>query len=370
MRVIFILLLCLPIMAGAQNTVPALGFLEIEPDARGSAMGLTGVATAPDNFIFYNPAKIAMLAGQEYGLSAGYVPYLRQLAKGMGMAAVQGFRRMDEQTSIGLDLRYFALGKVRFKDDTGYDIYEYNPTEWAIGLSYARQLSEYSSIGLTVRYINSRPAAGIEFEGQEIKTANALGTDLGFYYCNVALSELPGYTGGILRGGVRLANIGTKVKYHAGSLSAFQPMNLRGGFSYTFPSPGGEHFFTCNAEAYKLLVPPPPVRDGNGSVVSGKDPETTNVPAAFFAGLVDMKGWGGGLGLEYSYQQRFFLRGGIHYENPDYSARQLATAGAGFQLGTFHMDVSYFAGLGQPAGAANYQAQTFKITLGVQLAAE
>lgn len=352
-----------------QNPVPALGFLEIEPDSRGSAIGLTGVASSPDNYVFYNPAKISMITGQEYGVSAGYVPYLRQLAKGMGMASLQGFRRMSEQTAIGLDLRYFALGKIRFKDDTGYDIYQYNPTEWTIGITYSRIITDFSSIGLSARYVNSRPAAGIEFQGQEIKTANALAMDIGYYYCNIAQSELPGYTGGIFRGGISLANLGTKVKYHAASLSAFQPMNMRAGLSYTFPSPGEEHHFTCNAEAYKLLVPSPAVRNADGQVISGKDPETTNVPAALFASLGEMKSWGGGLGVEYNYQDRFFLRGGVHYENPDYSSRQLVTVGAGFLLNTFHLDISYYAPLATKSGV-NYQGQTFKISLGLVIPTE
>jgi hypothetical protein len=353
-----------------QSPVPGLGFLMIEPDARGSAAGLIGVASSPDNFVFYNPAKLAMQPGQEYGISAGYVPYLRKLVKGIGLATIQGFRRMDEETAIGLDIRYFSLGEIQFKDETGYDIYAYNPAEWTIGLTYSRQLSEYSSIGFSCRYINSRPAAGIEYQGQEIKTASAIGADIGFYYSSIAVSELPGYTGGILRGGLSLANLGTKVKYHANGGSAFQPMTFRSGLSYTFPSEAGEHLFSVTGEISKLLLPPAVERDGNGNIIAGRDPENTNVPAAFFAGWGNMKSWGAGFGAEYLYQQRFFLRAGIHYESPEFSSKQLATLGAGFQHGAFHFDMSYFAGFGQQAGAQNYQSQTFKITLGVMIASE
>lgn len=352
-----------------QRPMAGLGFLQIEPDARGSSMGLTGVATSPDNFVFYNPAKLAMQSG-EYGISGGYVPYLRKLIKGIGLATVQGFRRMDDETSIGLDLRYFSLGEINFKDETGYDIYAYNPAEWAIGLTYSRKLSEYSSMGLTVRYINSRPAAGIEYQGQEIKTASAIGTDIGFYYCSIASSELPGYTGGILRGGLSLSNLGTKIKYHVNGGSAFQPMAFKGGLSYTFPSLAGEHLFSLTGEVSKLLIPPIPERDEQGRIISGKDPENTNVPAAFFAGWGYMKSWGAGVGVEYLYQQRFYLRGGVYYESPEFSSKQLATLGAGFQLSNFHCDLSYFAGLAQHANTQNYQSQTFKITLGVTIASE
>lgn len=367
--VLFYVIICISLTAQAQSPAPALGFLEIEPDARSSAMGGIGVATSPDNFVFYNPAKVAMRAGYEYGISAGYVPYLRRLVKGIGMATMHGFRRLDDQTCIGLDLRYFSLGAVSFKDETGYPIYEYNPTEWTIGLTYSRQLSEYNSIGITARYINSRPAAGIQYQGQEIKTANAAGVDFGYYYCSVAASELNGYTGGIFRGGLSFSNLGTKVVYYSAGGSAFQPMNFRAGVSYTFSSPG-DHLFSLSGEVIKGLVPAPVIRDDNGDIISGKDPATTNVPAAFFSSWADMKGWGVGAGVEYLYRQQFFLRGGIHYENPDYSPKQLATVGAGFQLGAFHLDLSYYTAIVQKTGATNAQAQTFKISLGVILAAE
>lgn len=372
MRTVVLIILvfaCSQLVRG-QNPAPALGFLQIEPDARGSALGLTGVATSADNFVFYNPAKLSMQPGQEYGISAGYVPYLSKLARGMGMAALQGFRRMDEQTSIGLDLRFFSLGEVQFKDETGYDIYAYNTSEWAIGLTYSRQLSEYSAIGITGRYINSRPAAGIEYQGQQIRTANAIAADIGFFYSSVGVSELAGYTGGIFRSGLSLSNLGTKIKYHEHGGSAYQPMTFRGGASYTFASEAGEHQITITGELTKLLLPPPAVRDESGNVISGTDPESTNVPAAFFAGWSNTKSWGAGAGLEYLYRQQFYIRAGVHYESPEFSSKQLGTAGIGCQLGAFQCDLSYFTSIAQKANAQNYQAQTFKITVGLSFMSE
>lgn len=366
-KALFVLILSLTgSIARCQNLAPALGFLQIEPDGRGSATGLTGVATSPDNFTFYNPAKIAM-HNASYGLSAAYSPYLQKLVKGIGLACMEGFRKMDEDNTIGIEVRYFTLSKIAFKDAVGYDIYTYNPSEWTVGLTYARKLSEYASFGLTARYISSRPAAGIEYQGTDIRTASAVGADIGYYYSSVGASEQTGYTGGIFRLGLSLQNLGTKVKYHSGNGAAFQPMTFRGGLSYSLPTAGDQHQVTFSADLTKLLLPSPPVTDQDGNTLSGKDPDQTSVPAAFFTGWTESAGWGGGIGVEYLYQQRFFLRIGGHYESPNVSSKQLMTFGMGCLLGAFHCDLSYFSAVGAQTSATNYQAQTVKLTLGINI---
>ena len=364
----FLLLICVEVKAQtADNPAPALNFLKIEPDGRGSALGLTGAATEPDNFsIFYNPGKLAMMPSYEYGLSASYVPWVSNLVKGVGMASAQGFRRLDDQSAIGLDLRFFSLGKINFKDETGYDIYSYNPTEYSIGITYSAQLSDYAAVGISFRYINSRPALGIPYAGVEIKSASAIGGDIGYYYCNIPAGELENYAGGIFRGGLVLQNLGSKVKYHNASYAAFQPMNLKAGVSYTLPSQAAEHFFTISADINKLLVPGEPVRDEDGRIISGKDPVSTSVPAALIESWKYSKSLGAGIGIEYNYRYNFFLRAGMYYEHPDFSPKQLGTFGIGFRKGIFHVDMSYFTGLNQKTGA-NYQSQTFKISLGLQM---
>lgn len=350
-----------------KNPTPALNFLRIEPDAKGSGLGLTGAATEPDNFsIFYNPGKLAMMPAYEYGISAGYVPWISRLVKGIGLASAQGFRRLDEYSAIGLDIRFFSMGKIDFKDELGYDIYSYTPAEFAIGITYSLMLSDYAAIGASLRYINSRPALGVTYGGEEIKSANAIGGDVGYYYCSVPTGEIENYLGGIFRGGISLQNLGSKVRFLSSGDAAFQPMNLKVGIAYTLPSFNGEHFLTISADANKMLVPPEPVRDASGNIIEGKDPAEITVPAAFFESWKYAQSVGAGFGAEYSYKNTFFLRAGAYYEPPDFSPRQLATVGAGLRKGMFHLDLSYFAGLGKAAGSNN-QAQTFKISLGMNM---
>ncbi|RAI96997.1 hypothetical protein LX64_05177 [Chitinophaga skermanii] len=350
MKNLFTLLLWFSVVhVNAQNPAPALGFLGIEPDARGSALGLCGTSTLPDvSSVFYNPAKVAAVPS-EYGFSANYVPYMRQLASGMGLASLQGFRRMDDVTAIGLDVRFFSLGKIEFKDETGYDIYTYNPSEWCIGITYSRLLSNYSFIGFTARYINSRPAAGIEAQGSEVKIANAIAADLGYYYSSVAREDMESFNGGFVRFGASFLNIGTRVRYQQNVTGALQPMCLRIGSGYSYKTEGNEHAISLDIEILKPLLP--------------EDSNNRTVPSAIVAGLGYFKAWEAGAGVEYLYQNRFFLRGGVHYGNTLLSTRQLATFGTGFQSGLFNCSVSYYAAL--PGKNLNYNSQTFKISLGL-----
>lgn len=354
--------------------VTSLNFLTISPDAKGSALGGTGAATAPDPFsVYWNPAKLSMVK-DEYGGAIGYSPWLSKIDKGMGLASFTGYKKMgDEKSTIGLDIRYFSLGKILFQDEIGSDLFTYNPTEYTIGITYATQLSEFGGIGLTFRYIRSQPALGVEYRGQVVKSVNAIGADIGYYYHNVAISEQDGYYGNIYRFGAVLQNIGTKVSYLSNTRKTFQPMNLKIGMAYTFANDNNDNTFTIAADFNKLLVPTPPLLDSNGNISSGKDPDV-GVPAAIFSSWGDAPGGFAeeireitlGLGLEYSYRDQFFLRAGMLYENPSKGNQQLITAGCGFRAKNFNADMSYYAPFSSNPGN-NAHAQTFKISIGINI---
>ena len=101
-------------------------------------------------------------------------------------------------------------------------------------------------------------------------------------------------------------------------------------------------------ETNKLLVPTPPVRDENGEVIQGED---NDVPP--FAGLFQSFGDAPGgsseewneviwnTGVEYNYNQSFFLRGGYQYEHETKGNRKYFTLGLGLQYNVFGLDFAY-----------------------------
>lgn len=348
----------------------SLNFLTIVPDARGASLGMTGAATSPDCYsLYWNPAKLSFIP-DEFGAEISYAPWLTKIAKGMGLASFDGYKKMSTRSVLGLDIRYFSLGKTQFIDENGYDIYKYSPTEYTVGITYAQQLTDYSGIGITIRYIRSQPALGIQYQGLDVKTANAVGSDIGFYFSNVPYNQTDNW-GNTFRAGVVLQNLGSKVKYYQTSDPYFQPMNLKAGISYTFIGRNNNNnSFTISGDINKYLVPTPPIYDSTGqNIVKGKDPNVS-VPIAIFSSWADAPGgfseeikeFSLGIGMEYCYNNFFFLRGGLYYENQEKGNRQVATAGLGIKTNGFNMDISYFI----PYSAnQNQLGQTFKISLGL-----
>jgi hypothetical protein len=70
-----------------------------------------------------------------------------------------------------------------------------------------------------------------------------------------------------------------------------------------------------------------------------------------------------GLGLEYTYDRRFFLRAGYHHENEYKGDRKYFTFGAGIALNVFHLDAGYVLSTAQTSALD----QTLRFSLGFDL---
>ena len=66
-----------------------------------------------------------------------------------------------------------------------------------------------------------------------------------------------------------------------------------------------------------------------------------------------------GVGLEYNYNDQFFLRGGYHFEDEFKGNRKYYTIGAGFRMNVFSLDAAYLVSTAQ----SNPLDQTLRFTL-------
>ena len=66
-----------------------------------------------------------------------------------------------------------------------------------------------------------------------------------------------------------------------------------------------------------------------------------------------------GVGVEYAYNNQFFLRGGYHYENEYKGNRKYFTLGTGFKMSVFSLDAAYLISTAQ----SNPLDQTLRFTL-------
>jgi hypothetical protein len=142
---------------------PAVPFLRISPDSRAGAMGDAGIATSPDaNAQYWNVGKVVKNE-DDFGISVSFIPWLRQLnIDDMFVGYLSGYYKFgkNKDQALSTSLRYFNLGEINYTDHSGNPISTGRPREMSFDVGYSRLLSEYLSLGVNLRYINSNIAQG------------------------------------------------------------------------------------------------------------------------------------------------------------------------------------------------------------------
>ena len=340
----------------SNNVVTAVPFLLIVPDARAGAMGDAGVAVAGDaNSASINPAKLAFL-DKPYGFAVSYSPWLKNLVPDINLAYLGGFYKLDERNTLGASLRYFSLGQIQLTDINQQDLGISNPNELALDVTFARSFGKEFSLGSSLRYIYSNLASGQFSSTGQVRGGSAVAVDIaGLYKTSTTLFD----KNTILSAGANISNIGTKMSYSDGGQSYFLPTNFKLGGAGTIAI---DEFntFTFALDFNKLMVPTQPIRDTNGNIVSGKDPDRS-VPSGIFGSFSDAPGGfkeeikevGIAAGAEYWYNQQFALRAGYFYESPSKGDRRYFTLGAGLKYNIFNIDFAYLLADPQKSPLAN-----------------
>lgn len=344
----------------------SVNFLQVAPDSRSSAMGDAGVALSADaNSNFWNPSKLAFI-DNDFGVAMSYSPWLRNLVPDVSLSYLSFAHKLDDRNVFGASIRYFNMGTIQLTDNVQNSQGTFRPNEYSIDASLARKFGDNFSLGVTARFIHS-DLSSVSFatgEGQGVKPANAFAADVSFFY-KKPMEQFG--TDGILAIGANISNIGTKIKYSDSSPSYFLPTNLKLGAADTW-NIDDYNQLTLTVDFNKLLVPTPPLRDANGNIIAGRDPEVS-VPSGIFGSFTDAPGGfkeemrevSISSGLEYWYNQQFALRGGYFYENAQKGGRQYATLGLGLKYDIYRFDFSYLAASQRSSPLAN----TLRITLGI-----
>lgn len=354
--------------------------LAIAPDARSAGLGDVGAATDPDvNSQYWNPAKYPFCISRA-GISLNYTPWLRQLTSDIDLANITGYYRLGDYDALSASLRYFSLGEILTSMDA--DAMTIKPYEMSVDLAYSRMLSETFSAGVALRYIYSDLGFS---QDDETTPGSAFAADIALYhngYINLGGHESQ------LGWGLNISNIGSKISYDDGNTSEFIPTNLRFGLSLLYPI-DEYNTITIAADANKLLVPTRPTMEqyvnhmieteggvaadyennfsdyrtwleGEGyynvSPISGIFKSFNDAPNGFKEELQEIQ-WSAG--LEYAYNNQFFLRAGYHYEHPNKGNRSYFTVGAGFKMNVFSLDAGYVISTAQ----SNPLDQTLRFSL-------
>jgi hypothetical protein len=349
------------------NTITtAVPFLLISPDSKAGAMGDVGVATNPDaNSIHWNPAKLAFV-DDDMGFAVSYVPWLRALVPDINLSYLAGYRKINKNEAIGLELRYFSLGDITFTDVSGNTIGQYKPSEFALGTSYSRKLSDNFSLAISGRYIYSNLTGGQAAGGIPTVAGQSIAADLAGYYTNPI--RLGGKDFDLAIGG-NISNIGSKISYTETSVKDFIPINLRLGTAI------GTEFDDYNKMSFafdinKLLVPTPPAYNNEGEITLGQDPNVS-VVSGIFQSFGDAPGGFGeemreinySIGTEYWYANQFAIRAGYFFEHDTKGGRKFFTFGSGVKYNVFALDFSYLINASRSINGNNPLANTMRFTL-------
>jgi hypothetical protein len=353
-------------LSGGLNTITtAVPFLLIAPDSRSGAMGDVGVATSPDaNSMHWNPAKLAFTS-EDMGASMSYVPWLRALVPDINLSYISGYKKLDDNQAVGLELRYFSLGDITFTDILGTTIGQYKPHEFALGSSYARKLSDQFSLAISGRYIYSNLTGGQYAGGIQTVAGQSIAADIaGFYNKPIRIASKDMYLALVWN----ISNIGNKISYSETSVRDFIPINLRLGSSLGTDI-DDYNKISLAFDINKLLVPSP-ADYNDGKKVAGMDPDVA-VVSGIFQSFWDAPGGtkeefreiNYSVGSEYWYNDQFAIRAGYFHEHNTKGGRKFFTFGSGLKYNVFILDFSYLVNASQAISGNNPLANTMRFSM-------
>lgn len=297
-----ILVLSAVLLAGSDRRIGTAGAqeLRIPVGSRGVAMGGTVVANATGvDALYWNPAGAAGQRGTEALFS--HLDYFADMD--LEYAAVT--TNIEGFGTVGASVKVLSIGdilKTTWDDQQGDAGEMFNPTFSVIGISYARQFTDRVSFGVSAQFVN---------EKVEQVSATGLAFDFGFTYN-------PQWQG--MRFGIVLKNFGPEMQFDGTNLDIDVIPDEND------PNSSAK---TVRAQTASFEMP--------SSLQFGAawDPLYTNelhsmqVSGTFQANNFSNDEYRGG--VEYGYNDRFFLRGGyVATEQDDYAFG--ATLGGGIKL--------------------------------------
>lgn len=281
-------------------------WLDIPIGARPASLGNAYMAGSPDaSSVFWNPAAISLVPGAHVFLSQ------TQWIADINVLAASGTYEVEDLGTFGVHFMNVSWGTIRATQFNGQaSLYEqkgnFEPQDFAFGITYAKQVSAKFSVGANLRYIHENLLG--DFVGAEGSFANPeeVRAEMDNIAIDLATLFYTGYHD--LRFGVSVKNLSTEKAYR------FETFPLPLTFTFGIAMDVLQAYFLeqGSAQSLTLLVDAVHPRDFSERVH---------------------------LGVEYGYNQMFFLRGGYKTNHDE----QGMTLGAGLDvdISDFSLGVDY-----------------------------
>lgn len=190
-----------------------LKFLEVSLDARASAMG--GALTALEGTsasMFYNPAGMSRI-DDFLNISLGQLNFIADIDYVYGSAAINiddGKYGIFGINFVSVDYGKF-LGTIRADNEQGFiETGDFSPSAYAIGIGYAKALTDKFSVGGNAKYVYQNLTGGyIDFMLDESPLTRGFDTDVLAFDFGILYKT--GFKS--LNFGMNLRNFSKEIKY-------------------------------------------------------------------------------------------------------------------------------------------------------------
>jgi hypothetical protein len=342
----------------------AVPFLLLAPDSRAGAMGESGAGLANNSAaIFWNPAGIAFLKGQEVSIThSNWLPqfhldlFYDYFTYRMYVPEING--------SVFASITYMNFGEfIRTGPDSPTPLGTFNAYDAALTIGYATQLSADWGIGFNFRVIHSKLSDQPTAEEQGSGVATSVSFDIATMWRpeKLVIPFVDYDMGKNLSIGLNLSNLGPKMYYIDQAQADPIPTNFRLGFAYQLFND------EYNSFVYTL--------DFSKLMVSSDSVAKKQFYQAIFTSWADrpfneeLQSIQTSMGIEYWYGKPgdflFAIRAGYFYEDPSYGNRKFLSFGAGIRYDIYGFDFSYLTTSVFPGADTSPLNDTLRFTINI-----
>lgn len=270
----------------AQGGEDAMPFARIDRNPATAGLGFAGAASTSDiAWSSFSNSAVIPFFNKTFDAAASVQLWAPDGAKSTIINAGAGYK-VNDRLGFSLGFSSQSFQSYEIIDDYGVQTGSFSPQALVVNGGLGLGLSDAVSVGANLRYLRQTVT--------DAKTNDAFAADVMLYYKPVPEA-------GIAAG---VASVGTGVK----SIS---------GKTYDLPASAklaGDYTFNFQENAIKLVADVDYFFSGNFSAAGG---------------------------LQYSYNDLFFLRGGYHYGKKDSVLPSFATVGAGIKIAGVKVDVAW-----------------------------
>ncbi len=197
-------------------------FLRLDVSPRAAAVAGAFVANYDDpNVLFYNPAGLNLLEGQQVSFS-----YLKHLLD-INSASLSYSNYFEKIGRVSGAVMYINYGSFTKADEYGNKSGEFGAADIAFIASYSNVIDKNFYYGANVKFI---------YSGIDDKYSTAVASDLGLLYCFPSVRWAIGFS---------ILNAGTQLSSYAGITESL-PLDVRLGVSKTLAHLPFTFFFSLN----------------------------------------------------------------------------------------------------------------------------